>query len=153
MGSHTSWGLEALVLAILVPISAVSSIPTAHRAARSSDHETKLWKAVDSSSRFVHIPHAVSTCESTTPPEPIATPAPLIDSGVKELELSVSFVIGTDGMVHSALLLKSVGDAEDRAVLNTVRAWRYRPAMCNGVPTETEATVDFSSHGRSFGLE
>jgi hypothetical protein len=30
-------------------------------------------------------------------------------------------------------------------VLNTVRAWRYRPAMCNGVPTESEAKVGFSS--------
>jgi len=25
-----------------------------------------------------------------------------------------------------------------------VRFWRYRPAMCNGVPTEAEAKVEFS---------
>ncbi len=63
----------------LVPISAASSVPTAHKAARSSDHEIKLWKPLDSNSRFVRIPHSVSTCESTTPPEPLTTPTPVID--------------------------------------------------------------------------
>jgi len=29
--------------------------------------------------------------------------------------------------------------------LEAVRFWRYRPAMCNGVPTEAEAKVEFSS--------
>lgn len=157
MGSHTSWALEALVLAILVPISvpisAASSVPTAHKAARSSDHEIKLWKPLDSNSRFVRIPHSVSTCESTTPPEPLTTPTPVIDGEPADWQLSVSFIIGTDGLVHSALLLKSIGNDEDRTVLNVVRSWRYRPAMCNGVPSETEATVDFSSRRRSFGLE
>ncbi len=153
MGTYKFWALEVLLLAVLVALSGAASIPWGHGAAGSSSHEIRLWKAVDSNSKFLHIPHSVATCESTTAPEPLATPAPLIDEGSKELELSVSFVIGTDGLVHSALLLKSVGDAEDRAVLNTVRSWRYRPAMCNGVPTETEATVDFSSRRRSFGLK
>jgi hypothetical protein len=26
-----------------------------------------------------------------------------------------------------------------------VRAWRYRPATCNGLPTETEGKIEFSS--------
>jgi hypothetical protein len=26
-----------------------------------------------------------------------------------------------------------------------VRYWRYRPALCNGVPTDAEAKVEFSS--------
>ena len=59
--------------------------------------------------------------------------------------VSVSFIIGTDGRVHSALILESAGPAEDRTILDTVRSWRYRPAMCNGAATETEAKIEFSS--------
>jgi hypothetical protein len=32
---------------------------------------------------------------------------------------------------------------EDRLVLRTVTLWRYRPALCNGVPTDSEARVRF----------
>jgi len=28
--------------------------------------------------------------------------------------------------------------------LQTVRYWRYRPATCNGVPTEAEGKIEFS---------
>jgi TonB family protein len=59
--------------------------------------------------------------------------------------VSVSFIIGTDGRVHSPLILESAGPTEDRAILDTVRSWRYRPAMCNGAATETEAKIEFSS--------
>jgi len=30
-------------------------------------------------------------------------------------------------------------------VLDTVLSWRYRPATCNGVPTEAEGKIAFSS--------
>jgi TonB family protein len=61
------------------------------------------------------------------------------------MRIKVSFIIGTDGKVHSPLVLESVGQTEDRTVLKAVRSWRYRPGMCNGVPTETEGKVEFSS--------
>jgi TonB family protein len=61
------------------------------------------------------------------------------------MKIKVSFIVGTDGRVHSPLILESSGTSEDHAILNTVRAWRYRPAMCNGVPTETEGKIEFSS--------
>jgi TonB family protein len=153
MGTYKSWGFAALVLAALVPFSAVASNPARSGAAHISALGAKPWKAVESNSKFLHIPRSAASCESTTPPEPLTTPTPVIDGEPADSELSVSFVIGTDGLVHSALLLKSIGNAEDRTVLNVVRSWRYRPALCNGVPTETEATVDFSSRRRSFGLE
>ena len=143
----------AVFVAAFVAFSAAASIPAGRGAAGTSDREIKLWKAFDSNSKFLHIPRSDASCEVTTPPEPLTTPTPIIDTEAAGAGLSVSFVIGTDGLVHSALLLKSAGNAEDRVVLNLVRSWRYRPALCNGVPTETEATVDFSRRRRSFGLE
>jgi TonB family protein len=59
--------------------------------------------------------------------------------------VSVSFIIGTDGRVHSPFILESAGPAEDRTILDTVRSWRYRPGRCNGTATETEGKIEFSS--------
>ena len=59
-------------------------------------------------------------------------------------KVKVSFIIGADGRVHSPLILQSAGPAGDRNVLQTVRTWRYRPATCNGVPTEAEGKIEFS---------
>jgi TonB family protein len=57
--------------------------------------------------------------------------------------ISVSFIVGTDGRVHSPFILDSAGPSEDRTVLDAVRSWRYRPAKCNGVPAEAEGKIQF----------
>jgi len=88
---------------------------------------------------------APASCEASAPPEPLATPTPLLDIAEPIAKVSVSFIIGTDGRVHSPLILESAGPAEDRTILDTVRSWRYRPGMCNGAATESEAKIEFSS--------
>jgi TonB family protein len=85
------------------------------------------------------------SCEAAQPPQALATPDPLVDAPVATTTISVSFIIGTDGRVHSPLILESLGPSGDRIVLDAVRAWRYRPATCNGVPTEVEGKIAFSS--------
>jgi len=93
------------------------------------------------------MPHPASSrdCEASEPPEPLATPNPLLTLAEPSTRVSVSFIIGTDGRVHSPLILESAGPVEDRTILDTVRSWRYRPGMCNGAATETEAKIEFSS--------
>ena len=78
------------------------------------------------------------------PPRPSPRPTRFSPGGPWQ-EVKVSFIIGTDGRVHSPLILESAGLPGDRHVLQTVRSWRYRPATCNGVPTETEGKIEFSS--------
>ena len=99
------------------------------------------------SSEFSDVPRtsARSRCERTHPPEALTTPNPIFGLGDPTVKVRVSFIVGSDGRVHSPLILESSGTAEDHAILQTVRSWRYRPAMCNGVPTETEGKVEFSS--------
>jgi TonB family protein len=109
--------------------------------------ERQVWTSAVHDSEFAAIPH-VSThdsCAATQPPEALATPNPLLDQPDPANKVTVSFIIGTDGRVHSPLILESNGSSEDRSVLDAVRSWRYRPAMCNGVPTEAEAKIEFSS--------
>jgi len=109
--------------------------------------EQAIWRLPVRDSQFTDVPHsaAIGKCELTRPPEALTTPSPLLDTASSEMRIKVSFIIGTDGKVHSPLVLESEGQTEDRTVLKAVRSWRYRPGMCNGVPTETEGKVEFSS--------
>ena len=91
-------------------------------------------------------PFAVPTCESIQPPEALVTSDPLLPLEPDGPFVGVSFIIGSDGRVHSAFVLFSGGADEDAAVLRAVRSWRYRPALCNGVPTDFEVRERFSIH-------
>jgi TonB family protein len=107
--------------------------------------EHQIWPPPLRDSKFAAMLHANTSCEASEPPEPLATPNPLLDIAEPSAKVSVSFIIGTDGRVHSPLILESAGATEDRTILDTVRSWRYRPAMCNGAATETEGKIEFSS--------
>jgi TonB family protein len=89
-------------------------------------------------------PLAVAKCGNVRPPEALLTPDPLPHVQDDDLDVRVSFIVGSDGHVHSAFVLDSGGSDEDQIVLRAVRFWRYRPALCNGVPTDSEARVRFS---------
>jgi len=91
-------------------------------------------------------PLALPKCGEVRPPEALLTPDPLLLVQDDDLNVRVSFIVGADGHVHSAFVLDSSGPEEDKMVLRAVRFWRYRPALCNGVPTDSEALVRFSIH-------
>ena len=84
-------------------------------------------------------------CEASSQPQALATPNPLLDVTGAHSRIIVSFIIGVDGRIQSPLILSSDTPSQDGDILRTVRTWRYRPALCNGVPTETETRVEFSS--------
>ena len=86
-------------------------------------------------------PLARPTCADSRPPEAIATPDPLLQ--LDDLHVRVSFIVDAAGRVESPFILESAGTADDQVVLRAVRYWRFRPALCNGVPTEMEARVRF----------
>ena len=88
-------------------------------------------------------PLALPKCASVLQPEALLTPDPLLPVRDRNASVRVSFIVGVDGYVHSAFILDSGGPDEDEVVLRAVRFWRYRPALCNGVPTDYEARVRF----------
>jgi TonB family protein len=88
-------------------------------------------------------PLALPLCGQVRAPEALLTPDPLLHVN-DEFKVRVSFIVGSDGHVHSAFILDSGGPEEDQIVLHAVRFWRYRPALCNGVPTDSEARIRFS---------
>ncbi len=111
-----------------------------------AEREHALWTVPRREAEFADVAHTTRrNCEATRPPEALATPGPLLEQRDRASRVKVSFIIGTDGRVHSPFILESAGVSADRIVLHTVRSWRYRPATCNGVPTESEARIGFSS--------
>ncbi len=131
---------SSLALSVRQSFRVSTSIPLTARA-----HQ--LWRAPIHNSEFADVPRtsARSRCERTYPPEALTTPNPILGTSDPGVKVRVSFIVGSDGRVHSPLILESAGTAEDHTILETVRSWRYRPAMCNGVPTETEGKIEFSS--------
>jgi len=93
------------------------------------------------------------TCEENLPPEPLATPDPVLDS-TDHMRFTVSFVVGIDGRVYGPLVLEGMSQgvkaSQARPVVDAVRTWRFRPAVCNGAPIEAEAKVEFSSPSNRF---
>jgi TonB family protein len=137
----------SLVLAVPAPSTASVQVPDSRPGqAFLTEREHQVFKTPTRAAEFSDIPHASASarCSDTRPPEALTTPDPLLVPIEAGLKVKVSFIIGADGRVHSPLILQSVGLAGDRNVLQTVRAWRYRPATCNGVPTEAEGKIEFS---------
>jgi len=138
------WPAIAL-LVVPLAVGKASTLPSAERPTYLEQRELRISRSLTRASQFVDVPHiARRACEQAQPPEALTTPDPLLTPIVRGKKVKVSFIIGTDGRVHSPLILESAGLAGDRHVLQTVRTWRYRPATCNGVPTETEAKIEFS---------
>jgi TonB family protein len=136
------------ILLMLLPALSVGSVSvkSAYSAA-SEQRERQVARTLRRAAQYIDVPHISSrpACAAVEPPEALTTPDPLFTTAANGRKVRVSFIIGTDGRVHSPLILESAGVAGDRRVLQTVRTWRYRPATCNGVPTETEGKVEFSS--------
>lgn len=139
-------GLAVLLLSSVVAGAVTTPSPRV-QAATLDQRESQVSTTLSRASQFVDVPHISSrpACEEVQPPEALTTPDPLYTRAGRGQKVKVSFIIGTDGRVHSPLILESAGLAGDRHVLETVRTWRYRPATCNGVPTETEGKIEFSS--------
>lgn len=145
-------GLFSIVLALAVSLGGMASVkrvtlraPGAR--ATMQAREEQVWRPTVHSARLLDLQTitAASRCEAVAPPEALTTPNPMMFAAADQAKVTVSFIVGTDGMVHSPLVLESAGDELDREVLDIVRSWRYRPALCNGAPTEAEAKVEFFS--------
>jgi TonB family protein len=134
-----------LLLTLSASSFAVNTTTQPVRPISLAQRELALAKSFTRAAQFASVPHiSRPSCGDIQPPEALATPDPLFAMSPHGKRVKVSFIIGTDGRVHSPLILESAGLAGDRHVLETVRTWRYRPATCNGVPTETEGKVEFS---------
>lgn len=146
MASHRIWPVF-LFLAIASASPAAKTSPAERHPASFDRRERLAARRLTRASQFVDVPHvsARAVCREVQPPQALTTPTPLLVAAAYGRRVKVSFIIGTDGRVHSPLILESAGLSGDRDVLDVVRSWRYRPATCDGLPTEIEGKIEFSS--------
>jgi len=146
MASHRMWPLF-LFFTIGVGAPAAKTVPADFHSASFEHRERLAAKRLIRASQFVDVPHvsARAVCRAVQPPQALTTPTPMPVASAYGRRVKVSFIIGTDGRVHSPLILESAGLSGDRDVLSVVRSWKYRPATCDGVPTEIEGKIEFSS--------
>lgn len=147
---HRNWPAVVVCLLLCLSSALVFAAGTSALPQRSDtfvERERQVNRTLTRAAEFIAVPHINSrpNCEDVHPPEALTTPDPLFTAAGRGKTVKVSFIIGTDGRVHSPLILESAGLAGDRHVLQAVRTWRYRPATCNGVPTETEGKIEFSA--------
>jgi TonB family protein len=141
--------LPILTLVVLLSALASASIwmcaPRAAPGRNIDPRENQISFFALRQSQFSIVPHvaAHASCEVSEPPEALATPDPLVAVSNPGTRVTVSFIVGTDGRVHSLFILQGIDPAEDGSVLKAVRSWRYRPAKCNGVPIDAEARIQF----------
>jgi TonB family protein len=152
---ETSFLRRGAAILLLLTFSCPPGRSSTIRPLRVNPHRISLSRSeIDLSRAPAHVSElaptmptlAVPSCESVQPAEALLTPDPLLPIAPDGPLVRVSFVIGPDGRVHSPFVLYSGGSNEDAAVLRAVRGWRYRPALCNGVPTDSEVRVRFSIH-------
>ena len=141
------WPVALVVAAVTAAASVNDTVPAARSKSSLDERERKTWKALTRASQFADVPHISGRpqCENVQPPQELTTPDPIMSAPGTRGKVKVSFIVGVDGRVHSPLILESAGFRRDRSVLQAVRTWRYRPATCNGVPTETEGKIEFFS--------
>lgn len=80
-----------------------------------------------------------------SPPVPIYQPDPDYPAGLKsgsQKTVVFAVIVGTDGHVHNAQVVRSVGKSADEKALKTVNKWRFKPATMCGIPTAVQVNIE-----------
>ena len=135
-----------LVLLAAISMSASYGPLSTHQLQSLREHEAQVWPSAAPQATFEVLKQdaVASDCENAPAPEAIATPNPLLNHSDSRNRITLSFIVGTDGRVYSPLILQNSDESEDATLIDAVNHWRYRPAMCDGAPVESEGKVEFS---------
>ena len=90
----------------------------------------------------------IGVCSVTPkPPEAISTRDPISPLGMRDrpLAVHVSMIIDTKGQPQHLKISPSVGKSYDERVLFALKAWRFKPATCNGQPIAVPITVELDN--------
>ncbi len=84
-------------------------------------------------------------CADMRHPIPVKTPDPMYPKSASQNKLmgdtTVAMTVLTDGSVSNIQLVNSAGHSMDDATLQTLRSWRFKPAMCGAEPVVADIEV------------
>lgn len=78
------------------------------------------------------------------PPRVVYQPEPEVPPGSGIVTLST--LIGIDGIPRDFSTVSSPNPKQEKAALEAVRRWRFRPATCDREPVEVKIAVEIDSH-------
>ena len=130
----------------------ISDMATAPRTERESGEQPRLVETMPPPppSSVASAPAAPpSVSRALTQPEPVSAPSPHYPAQAlrrgEQGTVMVSAEIGPDGVPSSVEVARSSGSRLlDRAAVDAVRRWRFRPAMADGRPTAGRVQVPIS---------
>ena len=103
-------------------------------------HDTGPWIAYEGA--------LVPFDASVSPPRKIAGSPPPYPDEARRVNLlgtvKVEMIVNERGEPTDLRVVESAGDILDRAVVNTLRTWRYEPAMKGGVKVKVRWTYQHS---------
>src|SRR6266550_1298283 len=99
----------AIVLIVLPVLSGGSASVANVRSATLEQRDRQVSKSLRRAAQYIDVPHISSrpACAAVAPPQALTTPDPLFTTAADGRKVRVSFIIGTDGRVHSPLILES----------------------------------------------
>jgi len=84
-------------------------------------------------------------CAGLKHPIPVSTPDPLYPESARENKLSgetiVAMTVLADGSVTDIQLIGRSAQSMDAATLDTLKRWRFKPAMCEAEPVVSDIQV------------
>jgi len=76
---------------------------------------------------------------------PVKTPDPMYPKSASENKMmgdtTVAMTVLTDGSVTDIHLIGSAARSMDEATLQTLKGWRFKPAMCGAEPVVSDIQV------------
>jgi len=113
---------------------------------------SSLREATFDQATFVPLPGAIARhqCEHMTHPQAIKTPDPPYPRSASRLGgvATVAVTILADGSVDNVQIVQSAGREMDQATQETVKTWKFKPAMCGNEPVVSDAWVEVTFHHR-----
>jgi TonB family protein len=125
------------------PLPRPASLPREQHLAKASGTNAAASHPSDSGTNSVA--GNGNDAQNTTPAFPVFYPNPAVHDRsllpASELQVIVDVHLNAGGEVVSESLVKGIGNALDRIVLDAVKTWRFQPATVEGKPVESEDEV------------
>jgi TonB family protein len=91
---------------------------------------------------YYHVGNGVSA------PQPLYTPDPQYSEVARQFRFQGAVMliadIDAEGRVSGLQVLRSIGMGLDAKALETVRTWKFRPSLKDGVPVATQMNIEVS---------
>jgi hypothetical protein len=123
----------------MLSVASVANNPTRTLARPDSRDASRL----STSSDFFPLADSKRSCLQYRAPEPVSTREPLgYGDGARA---RLNFVVNSEGNVTGVMILNLTGELDQQSLIEAVIGWRFHPALCDGFPIDSEATLELQS--------